>query len=125
MSSELDVKHINGKRALPKGSLPPPIEHQFQDEEGAPYDMSVGSWSGQGRAEQLHLEGAAQPANIGTGTVSIDVPSATATYNWVSADFTTVGRFRIIIWVGNGTQRLGSTVYEWDVADAPGADPTV
>ena len=123
MSQDLDVKHINGQRALPKGSKPPPLVHQYLDEAGNPYDMSVGGWTGQGRAEQLHV--ASQPATIGTGSVIIDVPNATATYNWVVEDFLTIGRFRLIIWVGNGTQRLGSTVYEWDVADAPGADPTV
>lgn len=126
MSEELDVKHINGGRALPQNSRPPAIEHQYLDETttlGEPYDMSVGVWAGQARADQLHVD--AQPANIGTGVVVVNPVTAKATYQWVDADFITVGRFRIIIWVGNGTERLGSTVYEWDVSDAPGIAPTV
>lgn len=124
MSSELDVKHINGGRALPKLSRPPALAHQFLKEDGTAYDMSTGVWVGQGRAEQLHVS--VQPLLIGTGVVTVSAVTATAVYNWLdSADFGTVGRFIIIIWVGNGTERLGSTVYEWDVTDAPGADPTV
>lgn len=124
IGSELDVKHINGGRALPKLSRPPGLAHQFLKEDGTPYDMSIGVWTGQGRAEQLHV--ASQPALIGTGTVVVDAVLAIASYSWIAtADFGTIGRFRIVLWVGNGTERLGSTIYEWDVADAPGADPTV
>jgi hypothetical protein len=123
MTTELRVKHINGDAALPKGAKPDPIVHQFLDQNGDPVDMSVGTWTGQGRAEQLWVE--AQPPNIGTGSVVVNDVEATATYTWHSADFGTEGKFRLIIWVGNGTVRYGSTVYEWDVADAPGADPSV
>ncbi len=126
MPDDLLIKHINGERALPNLSLPPPLEHQYLDADGNPFDLSSGIWTGQGRAEKINLDdGEIQPAGIGAGTVTIDVPTATATYPWVIADFTTPGRFRIIIWIGNGTQRFGSTVYEWDVSDAPGIDPTV
>lgn len=123
MSEQLVVKHINSERALAKNSKPVPLQHQFLDINGDPIDLSVGTWVGQARAEQLHV--AVQPPNVGTGTCQVDALTATATYLWNAADFETIGRFRIILWIGNGTQRFGSTVYEWDVADAPGADPTV
>lgn len=123
---DLQVKHINGRRALPIGTRPPLLEHQYLDENGDPLDLSTGVWTGQGRAEKLHLAaGESQPPGLGSGTVSIDIPTATASYAWADEDYETEGRFRLIIWIGNGTQRFGSTVYEWDVADAPGANPTV
>jgi hypothetical protein len=122
--TELRVKHINGEQAVPLGAKPDPIVHQYLDQNGDPVDMSVGTWVGQGRAEQLFIEDP-QPANLGDGSVVIDDVEATATYVWHTADFAQVGKFRIIIWVGNGTLRYGSTVYEWDVADAPGAPPSV
>lgn len=127
MPDDLVIKHINGERALPKLSVPPPLEHQFLEDDGVtPVDLTTGVWTGQGRAEKISLgDGETQPAGIGAGTVTINVPTATATYPWVIADFTTPGRFRIILWIGNGTQRFGSTTYEWDVSDAPGIDPTV
>ncbi len=126
MPDDLLVKHINGERALPNLSIPPSLEHQYLDADGDPYDLTTGTWTGQGRAEKINLDdGESQPAGIGTGAVTIDVPTAIAQYDWDIADFTTVGRYRIIIWIGNGTQRFGSTVYEWDVSDAPGADPDV
>jgi len=120
---DLVTKHIYGGKALAKGSKPFPLEHQFLDQFLEPIDLSVGVWVGQGRAEQLHVTD--QPANIGTGTVTVDPVTAKATYVWVDADFATPGRFRLILYIGNGTLRHGSTVYEWDVSDAPGADPTV
>lgn len=123
---DLSIKHINGGRALPKGSRPPLLEHQYLDANGNPYDLSTGIWTGQARAEQLHLgSGESQPTGIGSGSVSVTIATAIASYAWVDQDFLTPGRFRLIIWIGNGTQRFGSTIYEWDVADAPGADPTV
>lgn len=126
MPDDLLIKHINGERALPKKSIPPPLEHQYLDAAEDAFDLSNGTWTGQGRAEKINLEdGETQPTGIGTGAVTIDIPTATAQYDWVTEDFDTPGRFRIIIWIGNGSQRFGSTVYEWDVSDAPGADPSV
>lgn len=123
MSSELDVKHINGRRALPQGSKPPPIVHQFLDEIGSPYDMSAGTWNPEAMAEQLHVT--SSPVGLGGGGVAINTTEATVTYTWAPEDFETEGRFRIILWAGNTNQRLGSTIYEWDVTDAPGGPPTV
>lgn len=124
MSQDLNVSFVFGDLAMPSGSKPPPLEHQFLDQDGNPLDMSVGVWVGQGRASQLFIDGS-QPANIGNGSAIVDIVEAKVTYTWHDADFETVGKFRLILWVGNGTQRFGSTVYEWDVADAPGDDPTV
>lgn len=121
--NDLPVIYLNGGKAFPKGSRPPSLEHQFLDENDLPYDMSVGVWTGQAKAEQLHVT--AQPPNIGSGSVSVNAVDAKVTYGWASADFNSIGRFRIILWVGNGSQRFGSTIYEWEVADAPGDDPTV
>lgn len=123
MTKELAVKHINGGLALALGSRPPSIEHQFLDQNGDPVDLNSGTWVGEFKAEQLHVE--SQPVGLGGGSISINVPLAAATYDWADEDFATIGRFRGIIWIGNGSQRYGSTVYEWDVADAPGDNPTV
>jgi hypothetical protein len=123
MSQDLDVSYVFGDKAVAKGTLPPPIEHQYLDQDGQPIDMSVGTWVGQGRASLLYVDD--QPVGIGDGSVVVEDSTATATYTWADEDFETIGKFRLIIWVGNGTLRFGSTVYEWDVADAPGDDPTV
>jgi hypothetical protein len=123
MMAELRVKRINGEHAIPKMAKPDPLEHQYLDENDDPIDMSVGTWVGQARAEALY--GTAPPAGLGTAGVNVNTTTATATYPWHADDFSTPGVFRLILWVGNGTVRYGSTVYEWEVADAPGADPTV
>lgn len=121
--TQMQTIKLNGGLAIPKGSKPPSLEYQYLDENNDPVDLSIGSWTGQARAEQLHVD--SQPLNIGTGSVSVNTANATATYNWHESDFSTPGRFLLIIWIGNGTQRFGSVVFEWVVSDAPGADPTV
>ena len=85
--------------------------------------MSNGVWQGEIKGEQLHVT--AQPPNQFGGAVSVNTTTSTVTYTWGAADFLTVGRFRIILWAGNSTNRVGSAVFEYHVTDAPGGTPTV
>lgn len=120
-SVEPIVVRLNNGKPIAKGSIPGSISHQWTDYNGDPVPLA--GFTGQFRAEAL--EGGSTPAGMGGGSVTVDGPNGTATYPWVVADFSEVGRFRGIIWVGDGTDRYGSFVFEWSVADAPGADPTV
>ena len=121
--AELDVIKLNGGKAFPNGTKLSAISYQWLDENDDPIDLSTGTWTGQGRAEAL--DGGSAGAGLGTGGVSVDTANARATYVPHEDDFATAGRFRLIIWIGNGTTRYGSAVFEWQVADAPGADPSV
>lgn len=110
--------------AFPQGAIPAGLSFQFLDGDGAAADMSVGSWSAQARGEQLHVD--AQPSpGIGEGSAIVDTPTATGSYAWAADDCLTVGRFQLVIWAGNGSNRYGSPTFEWEVYDAPGALPTV
>lgn len=121
--SDLEVIRLKGGKAYPAGAIPAAISYQWLKDDGTPIDLSVGTWTGEAKAEAL--DGVSAPANLGGGTVTIDVATATATYQWHADDFSTPGRFRMIIWIGNGSNREGSAVFEWTVADAPGSAPTV
>lgn len=62
-------------------------------------------------------------ANLGLGTSDItnEVGGVTQ-YQWVATDFANAGHFRAQMWVGNGTVRYASDVFEWfvrDTTDAP------
>jgi len=109
--------------AFPEGSIPAGLSFQYLDGDGNPADMLSGTWAAEGKAEQLHV--GSQPVGIGDGVATIDTVTSTGTYAWTSADFGTLGRFQLTLWVGNGTNRYGSPTFEWEVFDAPGDLPTV
>ena len=110
--------------AFPAGSIPLGLTYQFLDGDGAAINMSQGTWAGQGKAEQLHADSQPAPAP-GGGAVVVTSGTATVTYAFTVDDCKTVGRFQLTIWAGNGTNRVGSATFEWEVYDAPGALPTV
>lgn len=120
--AEPNVIKLNGGQAQGKGSKPQAISYQWKKGDGDPIDLTSGTWTGEGEAEAV--DGIA-PASLGSGVVTIDVPTATATYSFHANDYSEVGIFRLIIWIGNTTHRYGSVVFEWEVFDAPGDDPTV
>ncbi len=120
--AEPDVIKLNGGKAQPLKSKPQAITYQWLDGDGTELDFTTGSWTSQGRAEAVD---GTEPSNLGTGTTTVDTDTATATYSFHADDFSEVGIFRLIIWVGNTINRYGSVVFEWEVYDAPGADPTV
>jgi len=108
---------------FPLGSIPETIEYQFLDGDGAVVDLASGVWTAEVTGEQLEVT--SQPIGLYGGTAAVDDVTATVSYAWDPDDFTIVGRFRLVIWTGNGTNRLGTPVYEYRVIDAPGDAPTV
>ena len=120
--AEPDVIKLNGGKAQPLKSKPQAISYQWLDGDGDALDFDTDTWVGQGRAEAV--DGTA-PDNLGDGAVVVVASTATATYSFHADDFSEVGVFRLVIWVGNGTHRYGSVAFEWEVYDAPGAVPTV
>jgi len=120
--SEPEVIRLNGGKAYPKDTKPGFISYTWLKADGSVIDMTSGVWTGEGKAGAI--DGTAA-ANLGTGSVVIDTAAAEATYSFVADDFKNIGVFRLIIWVGNTIIRYGSVIFEWEVSDAPGDDPTV
>ena len=110
--------------AFPAGSIPLGLTYQFLDGDGAAINMTVGTWTGEAKAEQLHVDAQPSPAP-GGGAVVVTSGTATVTYSFTVDDCKTVGRFQLTIWTGNGTNRVGSTTFECEVYDAPGVLATV
>ncbi len=119
--SEPDVIKLNGGKAQPLLSKPQAITYQWKDGDGDALNFLTGTWTAQGRAEAVD---GTEPSNLGSGVTTIDAATATATYSFHADDFSEVGVFRLVIWVGNTINRYGSVVFEWEVYDAPGAAPT-
>lgn len=58
-------------------------------------------------------------SGLGAGTPTVESPETNGVtqYVWAAADFTTAGLYRAQMWVGNGTNRLVSEVFEWFVEE--------
>lgn len=108
----------------PQGSIPLGLTYQHLDGDGAPIDMTTGTWTTEAEAEQLHATSQPAPAP-GGGVTAVVAITATVSYAWTADDYLTVGRFQLTIWAGNGTNRVGTPTFEWEVYDAPGALPAV
>ncbi len=110
--------------AFPQEAIPLGLTYQFLDGDGSPIDMTAGTWVGEAKAEKLHVD--TQPSPIpGEGAVALVSATATVTYTFTVDDTKTVGRFQLVLWAGNGINRVGSPTFEWEVYDAPGIPPTV
>ena len=120
---------LNGGRAYPKGSKPGFITYQYLNDDGTPIDTSNGTWTEEVRIEQLYVD--TQPTPIATGIPTLapgdgsDPAHSILTYGFSADDFSYVGQFKMIFWIGNGTERHGSATFYYEVVDNPGADPTV
>jgi len=100
-----------------KGEIPEPLQVTIQDVDGTAINLS-------GFTASFKIEAVDQTVSgLGAGTSSIPTAASGITqYAWVAADFTTAGFYRGQMWVGDGTNRYASEVYEWfvyDITDAP------
>lgn len=88
-----------------------PLQVTIKDAAGAVVDIS-----GYTVKMVIHddSDGAVVAAMGGSGTLPGAGSDGVAQYDWSETDMLTAGRFYGQIWVGNGTYRLASEVYEWD-----------
>ncbi len=96
-----------------KGEIPKPLLITFQDADGAAIDIS--SYTPDGVIEGVDVTvsglGNGVAAKVGGGS------TGQVSYTWDAVDFETPGLFRLQIWIGNGTDRLSSEVYEYFVVE--------
>ncbi len=99
------------------GEIPFPFAHTFNDFQGNPIDLT-------GFTPTVEAEGPDENGTYGAGSVSVtDAVNGVVTYTWVAGDFVDVGRYELLIWVDDGTNRLASDLVKWEVYDGPGATP--
>lgn len=94
------------------GEKPEPLQITIQDADGNAISLT-------GYTVSFVIEAVDQTvAGLGAGTSEIVTPASGITrYNWAAADFATAGLYRGQMWVGNGTYRYASDVFEWFVRD--------
>lgn len=94
------------------GEKPEPLQITIQDFDGNA--VSLSSYTA-----KFVIESVDQTVNgLGEGTSEIVTPASGITrYNWAVSDFTTAGFYRGQMWVGNGTYRYASDIFEWFVRD--------
>lgn len=98
------------------GEKPEPLQITIQDFNGNAVNLT-------GYTASFVIESVDQTVNgLGTGISEIVTPASGITrYTWAIADFTTMGFYRAQMWVGNGTYRYASDVFEWFVRDLTAA----
>lgn len=96
------------------GEIPPPLTVTFTDSDGDPIDLDgyQARWVTRARGSDTEATAVAvvdpdQQANTGQ-----------VTYTWVVGDLDTEGVYRGEMWVGNGTNRYASELFEFDVRAA-------
>jgi hypothetical protein len=106
-------------RPFTAGERPAPWEYQFQDDDGNPIaDLSVGYTAKVVLREQWGNPVEAN-ASVSNG------PQAKVTYTWGAGDLAAPGRYRIQMWVGNGTVRWASVLHEFTVERGAGPAPNI
>lgn len=99
------------------GEIPFALSHQYKDADGVAIDMT--GWSVTAVAAGPEDGGA-----YGSGVVMfLDETIGKVQYDWVAADFTDVGKYTMLLWTTDGTNRLASDLIVWEVYDGPGATP--
>ena len=99
------------------GEVPFPLEHTYKDANGTAIDMT--GWS-----VSVTAEGPEDTGSYGAGTVVFtDEAGGVAEYTWAATDFIDVGKYTMLLWAEDGTNRLASDLFVWEVYDGPGDTP--
>ena len=96
-----------------KGEIPESLQITIQDADGAAINLT-------GMAVDFVIEGARETvAGLGLGTASlIDAPNGITQYEWIAADFATLGTFRGQMWAGDSAAiRIASSIYQYEVEE--------
>lgn len=95
------------------GEIPQPLQITFVDFDGNPLDLT-------NFAVDFVIEsiGGTTPTDVGSGAATKpDAGAGVTQYAFIAADCLTAGRWRGQMWADNGTVRLASVEYWWDVND--------
>jgi len=104
---------------FPAGEIPAAFQHTYKDNDGAAIPLS-------GFSASVEITGPDDTADYVKGSLQISDPAnGVVTYTWSGDEFIDVGKYQMIVWVGNGVNRFGSDLVKWEVYDAPGDLPTV
>ena len=99
------------------GEIPFPLQHTYKDAQSVAIDMT--GWS-----VSTTAEGPDESGSYGSGAVVFtNEAGGEVEYTWVAADFQDVGKYNMLIWAEDGTNRLASDLFVWEVYDGPGATP--
>lgn len=102
-----------------KGEIPEPLQVTFKTHDGTAIDLD--GYTADFVIEKVDAPQATDSA-LGQGTATIPTPASGITqYSFVEADMEYAGWYEGQMWVGNGTQRLASRKFYWEVQDITAA----
>lgn len=99
-----------------QGEIPYPFQHTFLDSTDVAIDLTAFTAT-------VSVDGP-DVGPYGQGVVAkTDAVNGIVQYTWTSADFADIGKYKLLIWVDDGTNRLASDLVEWQVYDGPDYTP--
>lgn len=98
------------------GEKPEPLAHTYLDADGGPVDLTGYNV----RATWQHTDG-----TTGELTGSTSGSDGTATVTLPSTPLATPGVLDVVVWAGNGTERLASPIYRLSIFDPPHTAPSI
>ena len=104
------------------GEVPPPLEYQFLDADGAAIDLTgfgtaTFQWS-------PYVQGQFIDPHVATATVSTPLEGR-VTHAWDGTEFTAPGEYAALFFVNDGTVQYASILIFWHVCLAVGTAPSV
>lgn len=104
------------------GEVPPPLEYQFLDADGAPINLTgftvvTFQWS-------EYVQGQFVNPVVASGTVT-DAVAGKVTYVWTGAEHAAPGAHAALFFVNNGTVQYASVLVTWQVCLPVGVPPAV
>lgn len=103
------------------GEKPTPLQISFTDSDGNALDLTGFTAS----IDIVRLDGT-DPGNLGEGISTIpNLTGGIVQYAWAENDFLTEGMFRLVAWVGDGSQRYASEFFEFFVRNSSTTVPSI
>lgn len=95
-----------------KGEKPDPLLVTFTDTGGVALDLT--GFTASCKIEQVD----SSTTGLATGTAVLNnAAGGIVQYTFTDADMNTAGLFRLQVWVGNGTRRYASELFEYKVSE--------
>ena len=103
------------------GEIPSPLQITITDYDGAVIDLT--DFTAKFKIVRLDDD---TPSGLATGSSTIfDASNGVTQYSFVAADFTTSGHYRGVMWVGDGSVRYSSDMFEWFIRDNGTTAPSI
>jgi hypothetical protein len=118
MTANFEPTHARRIGPFTVGEIPGDLVVTFEDDDGNAI-ADISGWTVKFVGEEIGGDKFSEDGEVSSGT------NAEAKYVWDGTLLTETGFYRAQLWIGNGTKRFASIVFEFLVEDGPGDTPSI